>query len=97
MQAEEARPPVGLAESIPRHFTAHALDRMSQMGVKKAEVESTLCNPMKVVVSRKYGIPLYIGRRISVPVDTREGIAYVVTVLWPNRETYNHSPRPEHA
>ncbi len=65
-------------------YSQHALDRMSQRGIRKAWVESCLKNA-EVVVEPAKGLRQSIttmadGRRIKVVVDVDKDI--VVTVMW---------------
>lgn len=66
-------------------ISAHAHQRMREMGVTEGEVRSAIRYPVHVREAHRSGRPAhyYIGRRISVVLGED---SVVVTVLWSDRE-----------
>jgi len=74
-------------------LSAHARERMKEMGVNEAEVRSAIACPVEMSYSARHRSHIFVGRRISVCVDNNisadtpdADAQFVKTVVWSDRE-----------
>jgi len=64
------------------NYSAHAIQRMREMGVTVGEVQSAVDFAVRVQQSRHHNSTLYAGRRVCVAIARQPGARLVTTVMW---------------